>query len=218
MSVIRWILGGFAGAAAGILIWVLCGYFTHYEVGWIAWGVGFMVGFGVRYTAYYFDDGDPSLAKGIVASLLAVIAIMTAKGLLFTFLYGRDDGAELRNFAASIQIDDEANIAVIASELSEEAQKQGKKIAWPPGVSLDTASRKKDFPLDIWQKAEARWNQLGPKEQQERKHNRAMLAMTLSQLGERPDPSKAYSFYDILWFGLAIITAFKVGVGTYGND
>ena len=48
MGMIGPVIGGIFGGMVGVFIWVEVGYFTHYEVGWIAWGVGFLVGFGVR--------------------------------------------------------------------------------------------------------------------------------------------------------------------------
>ena len=36
-------------------IWVFVGYYAHREVGWIAWGIGFLAGLGLRYVAYLQD-------------------------------------------------------------------------------------------------------------------------------------------------------------------
>lgn len=220
MAVIRWITGGLIGAAVGVLIWVCCGYFLHREIGWVAWGVGFLVGFGVRYAAYLFDEGDASLAKGLFAALTAIGAIITAKFLLFTILVGGDDFAGLRKRAASMRYDDEALIATIASDICTGTETQGKSIPWagPLGMPLDAAPRKNDYPPDIWRQAEARWKQLGPKEQQDRKVSWAICGTIATSLGKKPEFGETFSFYDILWFGLAIITAYKVGVGAYGDD
>ena len=62
MAAIRWLVGGLIGGATGVVIWVLIGYFAHYEVGWIAWGVGFLTGLGVRYAAY-LNGEEASLCK-----------------------------------------------------------------------------------------------------------------------------------------------------------
>jgi hypothetical protein len=216
-AMIRWLLGGLIGGAIGIVIWVVVGYFTHYEVGWIAWVVGFLTGVGVRYAAYLRGE-DASSAKGILASLMAIGAIFTAKFLVFTLLVGGRGDENLHNLASQVRFDDEAMIADIASDIALEAVKRGKTIAWPSGVSPETASGRNDFPPSIWQQAQTRWNQLGPKGQQEQKRQRLMLAQTLSELGRRPSFGEFFTPWDLLWFGLAVVTAYKVGAGTYGND
>jgi hypothetical protein len=217
MSVIRWLVGGLIGGAIGIGIWVLVGYFTHYEVAYIAWGVGFLTGVGVRYAAYLSQE-EVSFGKGVVASFVAIGAILCAKWLVFALLVGGKGDDHLRQLANKIRFDDEAMIANIADEIAEEAMARGEKIAWPPGVSQEIASRRNDFPADLWQKAQTRWNQLGPKGQQDQKRQQALLAMALSDEGRKPDFGECFTLWDLLWFGLAIFTAYKVGTGAYGSD
>jgi len=217
MGVIRWILGGILGGAAGVLIWVLVGYFTNYEVGWIAWGVGFLAGLGVRYAAF-LSGGEASFAKGAVAALIACGSIIVAKFLVFTLMVGGIDSGELRQAANDIHIDDEAMIVTKAHEIAEGMLKQGKAVAWPPGVSLDTATKKRDYPANIWTQAEARWKQLPPEKQREEQRLRMQVMMTLLNLSDKVQFTNSFTLWDILWFVLAIITAFKVGVGTYGTE
>ncbi len=217
MSVVRCLVGGLIGGATGIAIWVLVGYFTHYEVGWIAWVVGFLTGVGIRYAAYLHNE-EASFGKAILASLMAIGAILTAKFLVFALLVGGRGDEILRQAANQMRFDDDAMIASIADDIADEAVKRGETIAWPPGTSQETASKRDDFPTSLWQKAQARWNQLGPKGQQDQKRQRIMLAMALSEQGTRPSFGECFTPWDLLWFGLAIFTAYKVGSGTYGSD
>ena len=91
-------------------------------------------------------------------------------------------------------------------------------VAWPPGVSAETARTQKDYPPQLWQQAVMRWNQLGKAKQEEEKLQRTLLAMKLRELSAKPDIGEVFSPWDLLWFGLAIVTAYKIGVGTYGSD
>lgn len=84
----RWILGGLLGGAAGAAIWVIVGLVTHLEVGWIAWGVGFLTGAGLRYAAYLGGDEESQL-QGVLAAALAIVSVVAAK-----FLVGWLDGFE----------------------------------------------------------------------------------------------------------------------------
>lgn len=67
------------GAVAGALIWAAISYFTNYEVGWIAWGVGGLVG-GAAVLA-----GGRSQTVAIAAAVLAVLGIAAGKVLGFQF-------------------------------------------------------------------------------------------------------------------------------------
>jgi hypothetical protein len=41
------LVGGLVAGAIGAGIWAVIAYFTGFELGWIAWGVGLLVGVGV---------------------------------------------------------------------------------------------------------------------------------------------------------------------------
>lgn len=51
MQSLKWFVAGAIGGAIGAAIWVAVGYLTSYEVGWIAWGIGVLVGIAVRKSA-----------------------------------------------------------------------------------------------------------------------------------------------------------------------
>ncbi len=218
MGLSRWIVGGCVGGAIGILIWVAVGYFTQYEVGWIAWGIGFLVGVGVRYGAHLGDE-EEGLAQGLLASVTAIGAIVTAKFLLFSILVGGVDSEGLRELASMIRYDEEAMIASMADEIAEEMMDRGATIDWPPGMTYEEAFHQADYPPDLWQQAETRWNQLGAQEQQERKQQRIMfISMLRDAAASRPSFADFFSPWDLLWFGLATITAYRIGIGTYGDE
>jgi hypothetical protein len=74
LALIRWLIGGLIGGAIGGFVWALISYLTNYEVGWIAWGVGFLVGLGVRF-ADHLGDGEEGLLQGVTAAVMAIGAI-----------------------------------------------------------------------------------------------------------------------------------------------
>jgi len=214
MSIFRWILGGLIGASAGVLVWVLVGYFAHREVGWIAWGVGFLTGFGVRYAAYLCDD-DASVAKGVFAAVVAIVAIVCAKYFVFTLLVA-DSKNEAQQLQKMLPGADDTAITNIARDLATQAAKRGENIVWPPGVTATTASKEGDFPPTIWSDAVLHWLGTGTPQEKEQKKQRFAASLKLSVI--EPEFSDSFSPFDLLWFGLAIVTAFKVGVGSYGGD
>jgi hypothetical protein len=61
-------LGGFAGLAAamiGAIVWAIVTVTTNYQIGWMALGVGALVGFALRI-------GNGGKAFGVLAGLLAL--------------------------------------------------------------------------------------------------------------------------------------------------
>ena len=216
MAVIRWLVGGLIGGAAGIAIWVLVGYYTHHEVGWIAWGVGFLTGLGVRYVAFLGGE-EASFGKGLLACLMAIGAILAAKYLVFVLSVGGKGHENPFCAANQMRCDDEALIARIANDIADETINRGEKIAWPAGISRETASKPSDFPANLWKAAQARWNQLGPNGQ-EQERERLLRAMALSEQARWHGFVESFTLWDLLWFGLAIFTAYHVGNGTFGTD
>lgn len=69
------LLGGLAGAALGAFGWALITYFTGYEVGYVAWAVGGLVGFGV------VRLGGRGNTMAMAAAVLALLAILGGKML-----------------------------------------------------------------------------------------------------------------------------------------
>jgi uncharacterized membrane protein YsdA (DUF1294 family) len=65
------IIGGFLGAAIGAVLWAVVTVVTEYQIGYMALGVGFLAGFGVRL-----------LGKGIDAKFQYVGAALALMGCL----------------------------------------------------------------------------------------------------------------------------------------
>ncbi len=105
-SLLPAVLGGVAGAAVGGFIWGLIAVGTGYEIGWIAWGVGLLAGFGVL----LFAGGRRGTPLQLVAVAAAVLGILIGK--YFTFYYafreyvseemGAEAVAELSMFSAGV--------------------------------------------------------------------------------------------------------------------
>jgi hypothetical protein len=95
---------------------------------------------------------------------------------------------------------------------------QGKRVAWPPGMSYEDATEKKDYPPDLWRNAEAQWKQLGEEEQRNRRQERAAMAVMLSDVITATSFASEFSPWDILWGLLATFTAFRLGVGATSDD
>lgn len=72
-----------AGVLVGIpaaVVWAAIAYFTGYEIGWVAWGVGAIVGYAVAKSAH-----EPSASLGPTAAAIAVASLLLAKILILEF-------------------------------------------------------------------------------------------------------------------------------------
>jgi hypothetical protein len=63
--------GALVGGFIGMMIWFLLIKWTHYEIGWIAWGVGLLTGVGARVAG-----SRPSAALGVFTATCACVAII----------------------------------------------------------------------------------------------------------------------------------------------
>src|SRR5262245_35725197 len=81
----KWVVGGVIGGAVGAAVWAAITYFTSREIGWIAWGVGFVVGLGVRVAA----GNESGFAPGITAAVLAVFALVVGKYAAVTLIVNK---------------------------------------------------------------------------------------------------------------------------------
>ena len=68
----KWLLAGVVAASVGGAVWVALAYFLGVEVGYIAWGIGFLAGVGVRWAAGENGGFLPGAAAVIAA--VAVVA------------------------------------------------------------------------------------------------------------------------------------------------
>jgi hypothetical protein len=90
-------------AAVGAVAWAAITYFTNYQIGWMAVGVGFLVGYATRMgrgTTFEFR---------LVASVLALLGCVAGNYLTLIFTLAKDIGSPLQVFAQvplSEQIDD----------------------------------------------------------------------------------------------------------------
>jgi|HubBroStandDraft_6_1064221.scaffolds.fasta_scaffold21548_2 predicted Zn finger-like uncharacterized protein len=207
---ITWPLFGFGGGLVAAAIWVAVGYFFQREVGYIAWVVGLCVGLGVRIAA-----GD---REGIGAGLTAIaISICVILGSKFTVAYLVT--AKFVNMAADAEADEESTKFFLAMQIADEEPGQGAKGGAKEAENdLANATTFQELPKEVREKTENRWKQMSAAEKKEFQNK---------MLGVQQIPPLFIAFLaffasfrklDLLWFGLASFTAFRVGSGSFGSS
>ena len=213
MSLGMWLLGGTIGGLLGAGLWSVLGYFTGFELRWIACLVGALTGVGVRIIA-----GDAiGPAPGIVAALVAGATILLGKYLVLYLLVAR--------VAAELDLSDMVEpvhfVSEFAGNIATERAVQGEPIEWPGGVEPQVPSEQEQFPPEIWQEATALWDALGRDRQRKLMNDRVEL-MYEGIAGEYAIARNrafmaGFRGYAILWLLLALATAYKIGSGFSGH-
>lgn len=216
MNVGGGIIGGAIFGVVGAVVWGAIAYFTGYEIGWIAWGVGGLVGLGCAWG----NKGGGNLL-GCIAVVITVLSILAGKYAAVEFSIRNEIGSEnevVQNILAELH-KEEVVISYLANEIVEERQARGEKIKWPAGVNPEEASEQSDYPRAIWSKAAGRWERMSPEEKEAYRDQiaenvRANVQAILSAVSSAGFFA-SFSVMDLLFFGLAIATAWKFTAGGY---
>ncbi|GAB4463332.1 MAG: hypothetical protein Kow0070_23690 [Anaerolineales bacterium] len=78
--------GGFAMLVSAI-VWGAVTYFTEYQIGWIAIGIGFLVGIAVR----HFGKGRSAIF-GIISAVLALLGCVLGNLIFYSGVIAREEG------------------------------------------------------------------------------------------------------------------------------
>lgn len=205
------LIAGVAAGVGGAVVWALIAYFTGYEIGWLAWGIGAAVGAAVAW------GGKNSPAAGIMAVVISVLAILAGKYITVEIMLAKEKKAANQDMAQQI-LNDEYVISWLADEVIAVYREQGIAVNWPEGVNPEEVSSRADYPADVWQQAETRWNSMSAAEKEEYRQNvrqqaEANIAVYASGL-RKEGFLGSFGVIDIIFFGLAIVTAYKIASRT----
>jgi hypothetical protein len=212
---VRAILCGMVAAVACAFVWGGIAYAIHKEIGWLAIGLGFVVGFAVRLGAGESDG----VVFGIIAVLLACIALLLGKFFAVRFIVN----SEIQKITET-QITDKEMIDDIADDVADEWRSKNRKVEAPDNRSALTKKLDKgnNYLPAVNDEAARRWNAFTPAEKaskiQEQKANRDAFIKTMTSEARKQAFTNAFSLFDIIFFVFAAVTAFGVGAGIQGED
>ncbi len=205
------LLGGVLGGALGAAIWAAIAHFLHVEIGWIAWGVGLLVGVGVKLAA---SDRQLTPAFGVAAALIAVLSVAAGKYIAV----GMAVDQAIREVASGDPaIDEEIAISCVADQVVAEYAEEGRSVRWPGGREPQNPIAQADYPSDVWAEAVDRWGQSTPQERAEiqnflRDNFQANVAASRAQI-QQAGFRESFGALDILFLALAVATAYKIAGG-----
>lgn len=213
MSIFSGIIGGCIGGAIGAAIWAGVSAGTGYEIGWIAWGVGGLVGFGV---ARGCKTGSP--LAGTVAVVLTIGAILVGKYVAVDLAMKQEVGSEDQVIQQAVDRlqNDEFVVTYLCDDIVAERESAGQPVNWPPGVNPQEASQSSDYPADIWAEGAAQWDALSDQEKADLRNRLAAFVRQNVQAAYAEISGSAFresfGMMDALFFVLAVGTAYKLGL------
>ena len=204
--------GGVVGGIIGALIWAGIGYAFHREIGWIAWGIGGLVGLGVRFAAQENDGYQ----FGVIAVVVVILSIVAGKYLAISFIASKVQ-SELNKVTVTITDDD--MVETKADEVAAEWRAKGKQTTVTAGLN-DIAN--KNYTPEVQNEAKRRW-QAVPAADRKRlmAAEKARIDAAMKNIGKeirRSGFADSFSAWDILWVILAAVTAFKLGAGMFSQE
>ena len=122
-------IGSCVGGVIGGAAWIGVGWATGYELGILAVGVGIAVGIGAAIGA----KGRAGTAGGIVAALIAIASIVTARYVLLQMAIEKGITEARAEFGDAIPGPEDAEYwtSFIADRIVNEREEAGETIDWP---------------------------------------------------------------------------------------
>lgn len=218
------LIGGVVTGALGALVWALLGYYAHIEIGWIAWGIGALVGAGV-----YVGGGKRVGAIGGVLAVVLALASISAGKYAAVHLAAADAEAEfvkeMESGIASNHDTDDLFVLSIADQLADEADASGKTLDWPNAKSAEDREDESDYPASIMKDARSRWSAMSADEKEKFKASteaelRASVAEAVSVQGTAIRTQgfvASWGLFDVLFVLLAVASAYRLGSAVSGD-
>jgi hypothetical protein len=209
------IIAGAIAGAIGAAIWSAVAYYANIETGFIAWGIGFLVGLAIAVT------GENSSLAGVTAVTITIVSLLGGKyaSMELSVQSMRSDLSAVRaqTLDPDAEVTDDALQSHLSRKIAEKREASGENILWPePTNNEQDASA--SFPEDIWREA---GEQLRGKTEDEKEKLRIEINNNVREWAENFEQllaegarenwlSSSFSMYDIVFFGLAVATAWRI--------
>jgi len=215
--------GSFGGALVGAIIWLVIAKATGFEIGFIAWGVGGLAGVGMT----VFTDRR-SAGLGVLAAVFAICGIFMGKMFVAKWVVLPMLAEEARQFEVTDEhiadmVEDPNMMFCVACLVVADDGGFEEELAWkavavrmsdevPPEAVEQTESIRQEASelLDSWSEGEKRG---AARAQAGRLMAKIMGILSESKLGLAIAFIATFSLMDILWFLMALASAYKIGSG-----
>jgi hypothetical protein len=213
-ALVKSIVAGVIGGAIGAAVWAVIAYQAHVEIGWIAWGIGVLVGIAVRLGAG--NDVGP-----MTGGIAAIIAAASVAGGKYAAVSAFVDDAAVEFGAMVANASDDEIFLVLVDDIAVEFANQGKPMTWPEGMDYDSAMELEEYPKEVVAEARARWDRADEAwRDQFREYARGKMKQGSEQLAAALREEgfiASFGLLDVVFFLLAVASAYGIGSGTSGG-
>ena len=204
MNLVTGFIFGFVAGVIGALVWAGIAVVGNVEIGWIAIGIGFLVGIGTS-----FGSKGGGIAPALIAALITVASI--AGGKYFTVKYfSMQMDTQMQEFT-----EDDAIVNLIL-EGPESDLKMFEKLPAVSQANFEDDIVSNDFHPKVWAYGKEKWDAMTEAEQLDymelKKEERAMLINQLKDGIEAEGFRNAWGPMDILFIVIGVVTAFQIGM------
>ncbi len=219
-TVVSWLVGGVVAGVGGLLWFVV--FLFGFELGLLAWGIGGLTGFTVAAINRQY-----SVTAGIGAAVVALSGISIGKGLIYLAMLGAsmlpDAVDTFGNAMKDVVLNDpvafrETYSLHMHEERLFEPELQARIDAVPEDEFFD-----EQLINDIDQAAASRISAMSQDDKQafvdemfsfeEEVESDPELAADVDELRNLDPLAETFSLWDLLWFPLALGTAYQIGRG-----
>ena len=200
------IIGGTIAAVIGAVVWGAIAFYGEVEIGWLAIGIGFLVGLGVS-----AGSRSGGIGAALIAVVLTVLSLVGGKYAAVQMAVHK-----LHNEIGTFEMTDDILKLRLANEQVDLAMTAGKQLRFRNGKNYDNAESLSDFPAEIAKTAQRQFDAMSEdertakKEAVEREYNEVIGAFeaNIAQEGF----ASSFGPMDIVFFLLAILAAGKVAL------
>jgi hypothetical protein len=107
------LVGGAVAMLVGAVLWGAITYLTEYQIGWMAIGVGFLVGIGIK----FFGRGK-TIGFGISGAILALIGCLIGNLIFYAGIIAREESISFLNVLFVLLINPAAALEVFSIAFS----------------------------------------------------------------------------------------------------
>lgn len=156
-------VGAVIGGVIGAVIWAAIAYFTGFEIGWIAIGVGVLVGLGAQ-----LGGGSETTGGGMLVGLMsAIVAAGAIAGGKYgaSYMFVQDTFGSSMNETYTLEdIDEEWIYPKLVDDICQTKIADGETIEWDKQLFADAAAWPDDYPESIQDMVNEKWDGLDSSE------------------------------------------------------
>ncbi|MGV6815197.1 MAG: hypothetical protein ACWA5W_09355 [Phycisphaerales bacterium] len=184
------LIGAIVGGIIGAAIWAAISYFTGYEIGWIAWGIGALVGMGASISP--LESGGGGAVTGAMAAIVAMASITGGKYAASHFAVQQAFGGTTALEPMTIDdVEEQWLMTRLADDHCKELIDNGGTIDWGGDeLYIKAAYWPEDYPQDVVDQTNLAWTRMN-------KADKTKLRQRIVQDTLAEDPGYDLSIEDV---------------------